>query len=93
MLLTAEERLYTHWYPFRLFRVGAAAFIDAGRTWGEDAAGSPSLGWLADTGFGLRLGNERSGLGNVIHIDLAFPLVRAGGVDAVQLLVETRQRF
>jgi hypothetical protein len=93
VLLTAEERLYTHWYPFRLFRVGAAAFIDAGRTWGEDAAGSPSVGWLADTGFGLRLGNERSGLGNVIHIDLAFPLARAGGVDAVQLLVETRQRF
>jgi hypothetical protein len=29
----------------------------------------------------------------VIHNDLAFPLARAGGVDAVQLLVETRQRF
>jgi hypothetical protein len=73
--------------------VGAAAFVDAGRTWGEDAAGSAPLGWLADAGFGLRLGNERSGLGNVIHIDLAFPLVRSGGVDSVQLLIETRQRF
>lgn len=93
VLLTAEQRLYTDWYPFRLFRVGAAAFVDAGRTWGEDAAGSVPLGWLADAGFGLRLGNERSGLGNVIHIDLAFPLVRSGGVDSVQLLVETRQRF
>jgi outer membrane protein assembly factor BamA len=93
VLLTAEQRLYTDWYPFRLFRVGAAAFADAGRTWGEDAAGNASLGWLADAGFGLRLGNERSGLGNVIHIDLAFPLVQSGGVDSVQLLVETRQRF
>ena len=93
VLLTAEQRLYTDWYPFRLFRVGAAAFVDAGRTWGEDAAGSPPLGWLADAGFGLRLGNERSGLGNVIHVDLAFPLVRSDGVDSVQLLVETRQRF
>ena len=93
VLLSAEQRLYTDWYPFRLFRVGAAAFVDAGRTWGEDAAGSAPLGWLADAGFGLRLGNERSGLGNVIHIDLAFPLVRSGGVDSVQLLVETRQRF
>ena len=55
--------------------------------------GSAPLGWLADAGFGLRLGNERSGLGNVIHIDLAFPLVRSGGVDSVQLLVETRQKF
>ena len=93
VLLTAEQRLYTDWYPFRLFRVGAAAFVDAGRTWGEDAAGRTPLGWLADAGFGLRLGNERSGLGNVIHVDLAFPLVRSGGVDAVQLLVETRQKF
>ena len=93
VLLTAEERLYTDWYPFRVFRVGAAAFVDAGRTWGEDAAGSVPFGWLADAGFGLRLGNERSGLGNVIHIDLAFPLVRSGGVDSVQLLVETRQKF
>ena len=93
VLLTAEQRLYTDWYPFRLFRVGAAAFVDAGRTWGEDAAGTAPLGWLADAGFGLRLGNERSGLGNVIHVDLAFPLVRSGGVDSVQLLVETRQKF
>jgi len=93
LLVTAEERLYTDWYPFRLFHVGAAAFVDAGRTWGEDAAGNTPLGWLADAGFGLRLGNARSGLGNVIHVDLAFPLVRSNDVDSVQLLIETRKRF
>ena len=32
-LFTAEERLYTHWYLFRLVNVGAAAFYDMGRTW------------------------------------------------------------
>jgi hypothetical protein len=93
LLLTAEERFYTDWYPFRLFRVGAAAFVDAGRTWGDDVTGATSDGWLADAGFGLRLGNARSGLGNVFHLDIAFPLVRQAGVDSVQLVLETRQSF
>ena len=29
-LLTIEQRFFTDWYPFRLFRVGAAAFVDMG---------------------------------------------------------------
>jgi hemolysin activation/secretion protein len=93
VLLTAEERIYTDWYPFRLFHIGAAAFADAGRTWGRDVAGEEPLGWLSDVGLGLRIGNSRSGLGNVLHIDVAVPLVRQPGIDSVQLLVETRQSF
>lgn len=93
LLLTAEERFYTGWFPFRLFNVGAAAFADAGRTWGRDVAGEEPLGWLADVGVGLRIGNTRTGLGNVLHIDLAVPLVRQPGLDSVQLLVETRRSF
>jgi hypothetical protein len=93
VLLTAEERIYTDWYPFRLFHVGAAAFADAGRTWGQDVAGEQPLGWLSDVGVGLRIGNSRSGLGNVLHIDVAVPLVRQPGIDSVQFLVETRQSF
>ena len=93
VLFTAEERIYTDWYPFRLFHIGAAAFADAGRTWGRDVAGEEPLGWLSDVGVGLRIGNSRSGLGNVLHIDLAVPLVRQPGIDSVQLLIETRQSF
>jgi len=93
VLFTAEERIYTDWYPFRLFHIGAAAFADAGRTWGRDVAGETPLGWLSDVGVGLRIGNARSGLGNVLHIDLAVPLVRQDGIDSVQLLVETRHSF
>jgi hypothetical protein len=92
-LFTAEERIYTGWYPFHLFHVGAAAFADAGRTWGNDVAGEAPLGWLSDVGVGLRLGNTRSGLGNVLHIDVAVPLVREPGIDSVQLLVQTRRSF
>jgi hypothetical protein len=93
VLFTAEERFYTDWYPFRLFHIGAAAFADAGRTWGRDVAGEAPLGWLSDVGVGLRIGNARSGLGNVLHVDLAVPLVRQPGIDSVQLLVETRHSF
>ncbi|HKE46239.1 MAG TPA: hypothetical protein VKB41_17010, partial [Steroidobacteraceae bacterium] len=59
-LLTLEQRYFTDWYPFRLFRVGAAAFIDVGRTWGEAPLNTPSLGLLKDVGVGLRLGSSRS---------------------------------
>lgn len=93
VLFTVEDRFYTDWYPFRLFHIGAAVFADAGRTWGRDVAGEAPLGWLADAGVGLRIGNARSGLGNVLHVDLAVPLVRQPGIDAVQILVETRHSF
>ena len=93
VLLTLEKRYFTDWYPFRLFRVGGAVFFDAGRTWGDSPSGAPSRGWLRDVGVGLRLGNARSGLGNMIHIDLAYPLDSDGSIDNVQLLISTRQSF
>jgi outer membrane translocation and assembly module TamA len=93
VLFTAEERFFTKWFPFRLYQIGAAVFADAGRTWGDDVAGQSPLGWLADAGVGLRIGNSRSGLGNVLHVDLAVPLNRQPGIDSVQLLIETRGSF
>ncbi|MGH8318446.1 MAG: hypothetical protein ACREUL_10755 [Steroidobacteraceae bacterium] len=93
-LLSLEERYFSNWYPFRLFRVGAAVFFDMGRTWGRVPLAQPSLGMLEDAGFGLRFGNARTGLGNVIHVDLAFPF-NAGptNIRHVQFLVETKQEF
>jgi hypothetical protein len=93
LLVTLEQRYYTDWYPFRLFRVGAAVFFDAGRTWGETPFDSTNQGWLRDVGVGLRLGSTRSGLGNVVHIDLAYPLDGDAGIDNVQLLFSARHGF
>ena len=92
-LVTLEQRYFTDWYPFRLWRVGGAVFFDAGRTWGSVPLGSPSLGLLKDAGLGLRFGNTRSGLGNVTHVDLAFPLEHQAGVKGVQFVVQTEQSF
>jgi len=92
-LLTVEKRYFSDWYPFRLFHVGGAVFFDAGRTWGENSVGGPNLGLLTDIGIGLRIGNNRSGIGRMIHIDLAFPLNGEKDIDSVQLLIESKKSF
>jgi len=96
-LFTLEERFYTNWQPFKLANVGAAVFFDAGRMWGDDPVAGAPVGWVKDVGVGLRLGNARTGLGNVLHIDLAFPLDRDKAVgrtiDSMQLLIETSRSF
>jgi len=92
-LFTVEQRYFTDWYVFRLWRVGGAVFFDAGRTWGRAPLAAPSLGLLTDAGFGLRIGNARSGLGNVIHVDLAFPFNGDPTIKRVQFLVQTEHSF
>ncbi|HEX3140509.1 MAG TPA: hypothetical protein VHQ87_10675 [Rhizobacter sp.] len=90
-LLTLEQRAYTDWYPFRLFRVGGAVFYDMGRTW--DSPPGTSQGLLRDLGFGLRVGNTRSALGTVIHVDLAFPLDGDPSIKKVQFVIEGKSSF
>jgi len=95
-LWTVEQRYFTDWFIFRLFRVGAAIFVDTGRTWGTVPPATPPLGLLTDAGMGLRFGNARSGLGNVIHVDVAFPFNTQSSVTtikSVQFLVTTQQSF
>ena len=93
VLLTIEQRYFTDWYPFRLFHVGGAVFFDAGRTWGTNPLGNGGLGLLKDVGFGLRIGNSRSGIGRMTHIDIAFPLDGEQSIGNAQLLIELKQSF
>lgn len=93
-LVTVEERGYTSWSLWHLLDIGGAAFFDTGRTWGPNLVDEPQLGWLSDAGIGLRLGNNRSSLGNVIHIDLATPLNSGNpNVRGLQLLVSTQATY
>lgn len=93
VLATMEQRWYSDWYPFRLARVGAAAFFDAGRAWGGPNQNLVNGGWLADVGVGLRIAMDRAAFDNVLHVDLAVPLNRAPGVKGVQFLVKTEFSF
>jgi hemolysin activation/secretion protein len=92
-LLTLEERVYTDWYPFRLFRVGGAVFYDIGRAWGGIYENSVDADWLQDVGFGLRLSIDRSSRGNVVHLDVAFPINAEGDIKKAQVVVKTYANF
>ena len=92
-LFTAEQRMFSNWYPFQLFNVGGAVFYDMGRVVGRDPLGSEPQGLLKDVGVGLRFGNSRSALGNVLHVDFAFPLDGDPSISSMQIVVETKRRF
>ena len=92
-LLPIEERFFTDFYPWRLFRVGYAAFLDVGRVSGTDPRATPSLGTLYDVGMGLRLSSPRASGKSVVHIDLAFPLNGDPTIDKTQLIIETKGSF
>jgi hemolysin activation/secretion protein len=88
-----EERVYTDWYPFRLFRVGGAVFFDVGRAWGGENQNTVNPGWLSDVGFGLRILSARAAFGNVWHADVAFPLNADPSIQSVQFLFTTKHSF
>jgi hypothetical protein len=93
VLASIEQRFFTNWYPWRLVHIGGAVFADVGRTFGDPAVPGTDQGLLRDVGLGLRLAPSRSGLGAVIHIDLAFPLDGDPSIKNVQWLVRTRASF
>ncbi|HEY5665097.1 MAG TPA: BamA/TamA family outer membrane protein [Gammaproteobacteria bacterium] len=92
-ILNVEQRFFTDWYPFRLFRVGYAFFFDAGRVWNDDPRNTPNLGTLYDVGVGLRLTSPRSSSRSVVHIELAFPIDAPADIDDVQLVLERKASF
>jgi outer membrane protein assembly factor BamA len=97
-LFTAEERTFSNWYPFRLFTVGAAVFFDMGGVSGSSLVpampvSGPNRKVLKDIGFGLRLGNMRSAMGDVVHIDVAHPLDGDPSISRVQFIVEGKRTF
>lgn len=92
-LFSIEQRYFTDWYPWRLFRVGGAIFADVGRTWGDNPIGERNYGWLRDVGFGLRLAPTRFSTNKVAHLDFAFPLDGDPSIDSVQILLEAKSSF
>ncbi len=92
-LFSIEQRYFTDWYPWRLFRVGGAIFADVGRTWGDNPIGERNYGWLRDVGFGLRFAPTRFSTNKVAHLDFAFPLDGDPSIDSVQILLEAKRSF
>jgi hypothetical protein len=93
-LATIEQRFYTNLEVLKLFHVGAAVFVDAGRAWYSGARPDDAGEILRDVGVGLRLGSSRSSKGTMIHLDVAFPLDgESSERRGVQWLVKTKESF
>ena len=93
VLMSIEQRAYTTWFPFRLFRVGGAAFFDLGRAWEGINQNTANPGWLSDVGVGLRIFSDRVAFGKVLHLDIAFPLNSDPAIASYQFLVKTKTSF
>jgi outer membrane protein assembly factor BamA len=94
VLFTAEQRFYTDWFPFRLFRVGGAVFYDAGRAWSATFDPNPAnQRWRNDIGFGIRILSARSSTGTTLHLDFAFPLRRDEGIRSYQFSFMSKTGF
>jgi Omp85 superfamily domain len=92
-IFNLEQRYYSDWHPFRLIRVGMAAFFDVGRAWFQNGDNGSNGDVLANAGIGLRLNSSRAEKGSVIHLDLAFPFMKDDDVDSVQFLISVKDRF
>ncbi|MEO0364034.1 MAG: BamA/TamA family outer membrane protein [Pseudomonadota bacterium] len=93
-VLTLEQRLITNWYPFSLFRVGGAAFVDAGRVWGSDLTGFREDRDLVNVGLGLRLMSTRASSNRMLHIDFAVPLTSGDDIDGgLQISLQGKRGF
>ena len=80
--LNAENRMVLGENFWESVTVGAVGFMDAARAWG---AGSGPSQWFVDAGTGLRIALPQWSLGQVLRIDVAWPLspTRDGQRDAV----------
>lgn len=90
-VVSVERRYFSDIHLFNLIRMGGVIFVDGGRVWGDnDGVSNP---FLANVGFGLRLSSSKVRVGNVIHINVASPLLEREGISDVQLLVHAQQSF
>ena len=100
ILLTLEQRYYSNAYPFGLFRVGYAGFVDVGRAWFHDDAPDwmPSrngdhFGTLSNVGVGLRLESIRTRRDRVLHVDIAKPLQDGPNTESWEITLSGKARF
>ncbi len=94
IVLSLEQRYYSDSYFLQLVRLGAAVYVDIGRSWGPQLAQSPvKHGWHSNIGVGLRLTPSRIDANHVVHVDLATPLNDRSDIDSMQLIVKVKQSF
>ncbi len=90
-LATIERRYFSDVHIFNLIRAGAVIFTDIGRVWQTGATHETNT--LADVGFGFRFSSSKVQMGNILHIDIAMPLVDRDKVDSYQFTIKGSSSF
>ena len=97
-LLTVEQRYFGETEWLSLFYLGAAAFYDQGRVWGETTIPQTYQNTLRNVGIGLRISGTRTGARDegahsIAHLDLSYPLDGGAGIDKYQFSVRIKTSF
>lgn len=92
-LITIEERFYRDKEVWKLFKLGAAVFADAGEAWGGPPSAASRLDVLKDVGFGLRLGLTRTAHAGMLRIDVAFPINADPSLKSAMFNISTGETF
>lgn len=90
VVATLEHRAYLAW-PFpRLFDLGSAVFVDAGRTWATNDPFGRNSPILASAGAGLRVAFP-PGSRRTYRLDFAFPIAPSFRPRSLQISIGTSQ--
>lgn len=90
---TLERRHFTDIHLFNLAYLGAAAYVDVGRTWDSTDSTTRDNPVLVNLGLGLRAIFSKFNVDEVLHLDVAVPLKERDKVDDYQIIVTTRVDF
>lgn len=72
--ITIEQRYFFNYELFQMFNFGAAAFFDIGAVSGGTDFEKEQEGIYRSVGIGLRVANNRSSEGTIVHLDLTKPI-------------------
>ena len=91
LILNWELRRFYDTHIFNFIRVGHVIFFDLGKAWNTGEFTETET--LAGAGLGLRFSSSKAQVGNVVHVDLGFPLINRDNIDSVQLTAKSIARF
>lgn len=93
VVMNVERRHFYNTHVLNLFRIGSAAFIEAGKAWDSANSVVQSDSVLADIGIGLRANSSKARPNHVMHLDLAVPVTDRGKVKGFQWSLQSQSSF
>lgn len=90
---TFEARYYPHINIYKLLELGAAAFVDTGRVFGQSELSQNQSPWMTSIGLGARFYSTHSSEARVIHVDIIKPITADPNVNSIEFRLTTKHSF